>query len=75
MTVYRWVRRGKVETVNIFGRRVIPLIELQPYVVPRCSNCYHQQQGNGTFHCACRTIEDIKDGCTDWTWKWNSSHS
>lgn len=75
MTIYRWARRGKVETVNIFGRRVIPLIELEPHVVRKCSNCYHEREEKGILCCACRDLADMESGCADWTWKWNSSRS
>jgi len=71
MTIYRWVRDHKLKTVEVFGRRVIPLDELRPLVVHKCSNCYYEKHEDGTRTCACREISDIDDGCKDWVWRYD----
>lgn len=30
MTVYRWIKSGKVKTVEVLGKRMIPKEELEP---------------------------------------------
>lgn len=75
MTVYRWVQKGKLKPEKVWGRQLLTLDQLAPYIIKRCSNCYHENHENGIRTCACREISDIADGCPDWRWKWNSKHS
>jgi excisionase family DNA binding protein len=75
MTVYRWVRAGKLKPEKVWGRQIIPLEQLRQVATKKCANCYHLTQVNGINMCQCRETTDMQDGCKDWAWRWNYQNS
>jgi len=71
MTLYRWVRAGKLTPEIRWGRKLLTIDQLEPLVIKRCRTCYHHRN-NGV--CSCRELSDMSDPCADWAWKWNSTH-
>jgi len=70
-TIHLWINEGKLKPEPAWGRSFLTLAQLKPFVVHKCSNCYHERRENGTNCCACRETCDMEDGCKDWVWKWN----
>lgn len=66
MTVYRWLKQGKIEQIEVDHCSLIPRSEILRLQIKRCSNCYHYQEFG---HCSCRAAEDVEtrpNMCHDW---------
>jgi len=64
MTLYRWIKAGKVKPVAAWGRAYLSLDQISKLVkVCSCSNCFHKNDA----YCSCRLPEDVKPRkCSDW---------
>jgi len=62
-TLYRWVKRNKIQSVKFGGILFISYETIRAIRVKSCSTCFHSTNGL----CSCREATDmVHDGCSDW---------
>ena len=66
MTVFRWIKAGRLTPVSVDHRTLITRTEILREVIKKCSTCYYNQEFG---HCSCRMAEDVdaRPGkCSNW---------
>jgi len=61
-TLYRWVKSGKLPSIEYGGIPFISYVTIQSVRIKSCATCYHSNDSV----CSCRETTEVTNPCSDW---------